>query len=110
MGWIQTLRRIAPAKRHSGKLQPNGAATGSRSRGDLGNARYFNAYAGSAACPTRIAYLCPPPPPEPFPLDALPAEEEALVPDETDAVEEETELVEVDMAPEYPEEVCDIPA
>jgi hypothetical protein len=33
-----------------------------------------------------------------------------LVPDETAAVEEETELVEVDIAPEYPLEVCDIPA
>jgi hypothetical protein len=53
--------------------------------------------------------LCPPPPPEPCPLEALPAEEEALVPDETAAVEEETELVEVAMAPEYPDEVCDIP-
>jgi hypothetical protein len=54
--------------------------------------------------------LCPPPPDEPCPLEALPADEEALVPDETAAVEEETELVEVDMAPEYPAEVCDIPA
>jgi hypothetical protein len=53
--------------------------------------------------------LCPPPPLAPCPLEALPADEETLVPEETAAVEEETELVLVDIAPEYPLEVCDIP-
>jgi hypothetical protein len=54
--------------------------------------------------------LCPPPPPDaPCPLDALPAEDETLVPEETAAVEEETELLGADIAPEYPAEVCDIP-
>jgi hypothetical protein len=55
------------------------------------------------------SYLWPPPA-EPCPLEALPADEDVLVPDETAAVEEETELEEVDIAPEYPAELCDIPA
>jgi hypothetical protein len=52
--------------------------------------------------------LCPPA--EPCPLEALPADEDVLVPEETAAVEEETELVEVDIVPEYPLEVCATPA
>jgi hypothetical protein len=31
----------------SGELRPNGAATGKRSRGNVGNTLYFNAYAPS---------------------------------------------------------------
>jgi hypothetical protein len=55
--------------------------------------------------------LWPPPPPDaPCPLEALLAAEDVLVPDETAAVEEDTELLGADMAPEYPLEVCDIPA
>jgi len=54
--------------------------------------------------------LWPPPPPAPCPLEALLAAEEVLVPDDTAAVEEDTELLGADMAPEYPLEVCDIPA
>jgi len=58
----------------------------------------------------RFSYLCPPPPPdEPCPPEALPADDAALVPEETELAEEETELVEVDIAPEYPDEVCDMP-
>ena len=58
----------------------------------------------------RCFYLCPPPPPDaPCPLEALPADEEVLVPEETAAVEEDTELLGADMAPEYPLEVCGIP-
>jgi hypothetical protein len=44
--------------------------------------------------------LCPPPPDAPCPLEALPADEEVLVPDETAAVEEETELEGADIVPE----------
>ena len=32
-----------------------------------------------------------------------------LVPEETAAVDEDTELVDVAIAPEYPDDVCDIP-
>jgi hypothetical protein len=57
-----------------------------------------------------LVYLCPPPPDAPCPLEALAADEAVLVPDDTAAVEEEMELLGADMAPEYPLEVCDIPA
>jgi len=54
-----------------------------------------------------IAYLCPPP--EPCPLEALPADEDVLVLEDAAAVAEETEDAGVDRAPEYPLEVCDTP-
>jgi hypothetical protein len=54
--------------------------------------------------------LCPPPPDAPCPLEALPADEEALLPEETTDVEEETPLAEVDMATVYTLEVCAITA
>ena len=53
----------------------------------------------SSRIKNKVIYF-PCPPPEPCPLDALPADEEALVPEEADAAGEETELVEVAMAPE----------
>lgn len=46
----QTRKPKVP-KRGSGKLQPNAAATGSLSRGHLGNARHCNAYASVCAGP-----------------------------------------------------------
>jgi hypothetical protein len=53
--------------------------------------------------------LWPPPPDAPWPLEALLAAEEVLVPDETAAVDDDTELLGADMAPEYPLDVCAIP-
>ena len=72
----------------------------------LANARMQTDDANRSSGPPRgFAYLCPPPL-EPCPLEALPADEDVLVLDEAAEVGEETVLAAVDRAPEYPLEVC----
>src|ERR1035438_8853564 len=75
----------------------------------LANARMQTDDANRSSVPPRgFAYLCPPPL-EPCPLEALPADEDVLVLEEAAEVGEETVLAAVDRAPEYPLEVCDTP-
>jgi hypothetical protein len=68
------------------------------------------AYArGSDECGERIAYF-PWPPAEPWPPDAAPAEDDPVDPEFAAAAgAAETLEALLDIAPEYPAEVCDIP-